>query len=63
MFNTLKKINPFKNRIKYKELYDKEVSRRQELEKIHKSMCSQIISTLDDSKQKYQLYKFEDKDV
>lgn len=63
MFNTLKKINPFKKKINYKELYNNEISRRQELEKIHKSMCSQIISTLDDSKHKYQLYKFKDKDV
>ena len=63
MFNTLKKINPFKKKTNYKELYEKEVKLREELEEIHRYICKQMTSVLDESKQKYQFYKFKDKEV
>jgi hypothetical protein len=63
MFNTLKKINPFNKKTNYKELYEKEVKRREELEEIHRYISKQMTSVLDESKQKYQFYKFKDKEI
>jgi len=63
MFNTLKNLNPFKGKTNYKLLYEKEVARREELQDIHRYMCKQITSVLDETKQKYQFYKFKDKEV
>lgn len=63
MFNTLKKLNPFKGKTNYKQLYEEEVKRNEELEEIYKYITNQVNSVLTESKQKYQFYKFKDKDV
>ncbi len=56
----IKKVLPFQIKTNYKTLYENEKRLRKELEDNHATFCKQISATVNESKQRFSIYKATD---